>query len=518
MTHDYLIIGAGPAGLQLAALMERDGHDYVVLEAGETAGTFFRTYPRHRRLISINKVWTGSDDPEFNLRADWNSLLTDDPARLFRNYSTKYFPAAGDMVRYLADFAEGLNIEYGVRVTSVSRPADFVVTAGDRTYSARRVIVATGVSRLYEPPIPGASLAERYDTVSVDAAGFTNQRVLIIGKGNSAFETADALVETAAVIHVAGPHSVRLAWQTHYVGHLRAVNNNFLDTYQLKSQNAVLDGTVERIARRDDGGYRVDFRYARTVEKTRVLDYDRIILCTGFAFDASIFDPSAAPALVINDRFPEQTAAFESVNVPGLYFAGTLSQQRDFKKSTNGFIHGFRYGVRALHKILSARYESRPWPAAALEPTPEAITAAVIARINRTSALWQQFAVLADVVTVSATSSASSSAAYHEEVPVAYFKEGALTSYDVAFVVTLEYGPDHDQVDPFDITVPRIAENDAAAAHEASYLHPVVRAYRGGTVVATHHLAENLENNWDLPGVHVEPLEVFVKGVLADVA
>src|SRR5690242_14744984 len=94
MTHDCLIIGAGPAGLQLAALLRRDGHDYVVLEGGPRPGMFFETYPRHRQLISINKVWTGSEDPEFNLRSDWNSLLSDDPALLFKNYSTRYFPAA----------------------------------------------------------------------------------------------------------------------------------------------------------------------------------------------------------------------------------------------------------------------------------------------------------------------------------------------------------------------------------------------------------------------------------------
>ena len=48
-------------------------------------------------------------------------------------------------------------------------------------------------------------------------------------------------------MHVAGPHAIRFAWQSHYVGRLRAVNNNLLDTYQLVSQNASLDGDIVRI-------------------------------------------------------------------------------------------------------------------------------------------------------------------------------------------------------------------------------------------------------------------------------
>ncbi|MFG2005339.1 NAD(P)-binding domain-containing protein [Spirillospora sp. NPDC048911] len=515
MPHDYLIIGAGPAGLQLAASLERDGHDYVVLERGAGPGTFFTRFPRHRQLISINKVHTGYQDAELRLRMDWNSLLSDDPELLFTRYSERYFPQADDLVRYLSDFASatGARVEYDTDVVQISR-GDDGFTAVDhhgRAWQGRRLVMATGVSQLHVPPIPGIESAERYDTFDTDPASFTDQEVLVIGKGNSGFETAEALMEKAAVIHVAGPHSVKMAWQSHYVGHLRAVNNNFLDTYQLKSQNTILDGTVESIERQSDGRYRVMFRYARTTEASRELFYDRVIACTGFRFDASVFDDNCRPALVIHDRFPEQTAAYESTTVPGLYFAGTLTQQRDFKKSTSGFIHGFRYGVRALYRILATRYHDETWPAERVEPTPEAISDAIIARVNRSSALWQQFGVLGDVVSAN-----GAVALYAEEVPVAYVADGGLGDARHRFVITLEYGPDHDKGDPFDISVPRVVENDAANAHDASYLHPVVRYYRDGAMAGVHHLAENLDNRWNLPTVHQQPLAVFVKECLAD--
>jgi hypothetical protein len=295
-----------------------------------------------------------------------------------------------------------------------------------------------------------------------------------------------------------------MAWRTHYVGHLRAVNNNFLDTYQLKSANAILDGNVRRIER-DGAGFKVTFAFSRVDEVVKELYYDRVLACTGFRFDASVFDDSCRPELVIRDRFPAQTSAFESVNVPGLYFAGTLTQQRDFKKSTSGFIHGFRYGVRALHRILGARHHDTPWPATTLKATPDAIADAIIARVNRTSALWQQFAVLADVVTID-----GDQVSYLEEVPVDLLHDGGLGPVPAAFAVTLEYGPEHDRVDPFDITVGRIAQDTPGQAHAAAYLHPVVRFHRGGELVATHHLAENLENEWNRAEVHVRPLSLFV--------
>lgn len=102
---DYLVIGAGPSGLQLAYFLDRKGRDYLVLEARECAGSFFDVFPRHGRLISINKVYTGYTDRESQLRYDWNSLLSDDDSLTFTNYSEEYFASARTYAQYLRDYA-----------------------------------------------------------------------------------------------------------------------------------------------------------------------------------------------------------------------------------------------------------------------------------------------------------------------------------------------------------------------------------------------------------------------------
>jgi thioredoxin reductase len=509
---EYLVIGAGPAGLQLAYFFEQAGRDYLVLEAGPTPGTFFRTFPRHRQLISSNKPHTGCSDPEFNLRMDWNSLLSDDPRLRFTRYTEHYFPPADDMVRYLTDFAAAsrLRIQYDTRIVHISRNGGFYATDEQgRTYEAKRLIVATGVAKAYIPEIPGIETAELYNNVSVNPHDFTDQRVLIIGKGNSGFETADNLLETAAVIHVAGPNSIRLAWKTHYVGHLRAVNNNLLDTYQLKSQNALLDGNIERIDYRD-GSYFVTVSFSRANEVKKEIRYDRVIVCTGFRFDTMIFADDCRPQLVYRNRFPAQTSEWESTNVPGLYFAGTLMQVRDFKRSTGGFIHGFRYGVRALHRMLERKYHYAAWPHTVRPSDPHTLMEAVIARVNRTSALWQQFSFLCDLVVLDREGGAR----YYEELPVDYVRDSDFGVAETYFTITLEYGPDHDKFDPFDITVKRVAQDDAEHSFDARYLHAVVRQYSQRKLVDEHHIAENLENQWNGPA-HREPLTEFFASAIA---
>lgn len=137
------------------------------------------------------------------------------------------------------------------------------------------------------------------------------------------------------------------------VGHTRGLNNEILDSYMLKSLDGAgyardvskmqfrRDRSTGRVLiynHRNETASNLEPGWYEDIELTRM---DRVIACAGWNFDGSIFSDSARPAMK-SSRYPEITESFESVNVPGLYFAGTLMHSRDRPKSSGGFIHGFR--------------------------------------------------------------------------------------------------------------------------------------------------------------------------------
>jgi len=187
--------------------LESAGRDYLVLDAAPAPGSFFSTFPRWRQLISINKVHTGRAEPDFNLRHDWNSLLsepshsrspagrplacpppvvngscwasahssTDSRAAanhslLFRAFSSDYYPRADDLVAYLGAWASSaaahgggpLRLELNTAVARVSRdPATrrFRLHLADgREVHCAKLVVATGLGEAV-PPV-GVNTAE----------------------------------------------------------------------------------------------------------------------------------------------------------------------------------------------------------------------------------------------------------------------------------------------------------------------------------------------------------------------
>lgn len=505
---EYIILGAGPAGLQMSWCLSQSGREHIVLEAGDGPGTFYKTYPRHGTLISINKVHTGFDDPEINLRWDWNSLVGDADAPRFADYTTEYFPSNTHIVSLLEDYARSasLPIRYETSIQRIERGsggAGFGLHAKDgRRFTCRYLIVATGFTRENVPEIPGIEHAETYGQMSIDPEDFTGQRVCIIGKGNSAFETADHLVAHAACIHLFSPEILRFAWDTHYVGHLRAVNNNIIDTYQLKAQNTVNRADVVKIEPRD-GRLAVTVAYTHAQGEVSTILYDRVLSCAGFRFDDSIFDDECKPPMRHCGRLPEMDHRYASPEIPGLYFAGSIMQARDYHKTMSGFIHGFRHNIIALARIFEREHHGTDGLLTDRLPrAADALTRAIVDRLDRSASMFLQPGYLGDIFVID-----DDGIEHFEGVPLDYVRASMDFGGRTWLSVTLEYGKQ--PIDPF--ADERIT--DPERVHETFYLHPVIRRFRKQELVDVHHVPEDFENRFD-QAVYTKPLERYAAKVL----
>lgn len=482
---DYLIIGAGPAGLQLGYYLQKAGRRYLIVEREDTVGSFFRRYPRSRGLISFNKTRSIYRDPEVNLRWDWNSLLTDDYSHPFGDFSRDFYPHAGDMVRYLESFhrTHDIQVRFGFTVERISRDGEgYRVTGADgEALRSRCLVVATGMGRPHIPDIPGIEHAEGYESVSFKADDYLDQRVLIIGKGNSGFELAERILPTAAIIHIASPQPIKMAWKTRHPGHLRAQYTSLLDAYQLKTLHSALDCDILGIKRLPEGGLLVTVRYTHADGEVDEIVYDRVVRATGFRFDGRLFDPDCRPQTIKDGRLPEMSPIWESRQSPGLFFAGTLMQSRDFRQSSSAFIDGFRYNVRTLFHLLEERYfQVSQGHTRSLDPVE--ITSHILQRVCRASSLWTQFGFLSDVLVVDRD---RQELLYREDVPIAVVSEGLESEAEV-YTVTLEWGRWEGDV----FAIDRHPHHDRADA--SVFLHPIVRRYRFGEPVSELHLLEDL--------------------------
>lgn len=503
--------------MQAGILLQEKSLDYLIIEKTSEVGAHWTKYPRHRGLISINKRYTGSSDPDFNLRHDWNSLLTTNPAQPpFTAYTDELYPSADTLLIYLKDVATShqLHIQYNTEASYIRKTPSglFSVVTNNGEFQCKYLLIGMGGTP-WSPEINGLNLPgiDTYETVSLDKSEFADKKVLILGKGNSAFECGEYLANTASVIHFISPRQISFAWNTHYVGDLRAVRNNLLDMYQLKSQHAILNGTISNIELVDSpqGNYKVDFCFSYTPDDpVSTIHYDKIIACTGFKYiNKALFDEATVPVVIderkiLKGKFPKIQSDWQFVHVDNMYVIGAAMQTVSFRRNAGGFIHGFRYTIRTLINLLAEKCYSIPYPATHMRSVNHSIIAdSLLSRMNTSSSLYQMYNELCDVVVESCLDSGDY--IYYYDFPIGLLHRFHGSRF---IIFTFNFGS-REGVDAFTYVLQATPEHP----EKSVFIHPVLRSFDpSGSVEKEIHLLENLESTWNDDGLHRKPLIDFL--------
>jgi thioredoxin reductase len=376
----------------------------------------FRRWPIFQRMLSWTKPHTGvTRTSRAYERFDWNSLLADEEAHRAVMPAlmdgTSYFPSRPEMQKGLETFAErtGIRVRYDCRWEStklVPSPAraggqggghDFVITTSDGEYRAPIVVFAVGVAQPYRPPIPGLEQAPHYgDFRPVET--YADRRVFIIGKQNSGFEIASGLLPWARQLVLASPSPTKLSVDTHTLVGVRARYVQPYEDAMLAGGVVILDTTIEGVTR-TDGGYRVQTRNAHD-GRALTLDVDDVIAATGFVTPLRDL-PALGVATFGQSRLPAQTPFWQSATVPGIFFAGTITQgAAGLKKhgipSNSGAVQGHRYNARVLARHLAETKFGVPAVREQLDAA--AILPYVIEQLSQGPELWHQRCYLARVI------------------------------------------------------------------------------------------------------------------------
>jgi thioredoxin reductase len=433
--YDVVVVGSGPGGLQTSYCLRALGVRHAVLSRDDCAGGMFQRFPIFQRLIT----WTKPDAPveRTSREYEWydhNSLLADEPElkALVPTLMDRAFdlPSRAEMEGGIAAFAKqaGLEVRYECEweSTRVEDDGRLVLVTSDGEYRARAVVFAVGVTEPWRADVPGLEHAAHYVDTR-DPARYEGRDVFVVGKRNSGFEVAQGILPWARSITLGSPRPV----QTEALA-LSALRTRYLHPYDEYSRGGpgtyVIDVTIERIER-DGERFRV-FTRGTTWDGQLEFEVDDVIAATGFRTPVRDL-PDLGLVTVADGRIPALTPFWQSVSLPGAYFAGNASQgARGLGKrgagASSSAVNGFRYNARVLAQHLAEQLTGYEPPR---EPVDDVVSF-LLHELSAAPELWVQKGYLCRVVS-------SADGAYVDDGvrPVAHFLD---TSGPDAFGATVE--------------------------------------------------------------------------------
>ena len=356
---DVAVVGAGPFGLAAAAHLKAAG--LSVRAFGKPMDFWRRNMPRGM-VLRTPATATEISEPRHRhtlsayLRASAAPAATYLPLERYTAYG-RWFQeqAVGDLdARLVATVSRA---KHGFRLV-----LDDGVEVG-----AARVVVATGLARQDRRPdvfadVPGALVSHSSEHSRLDI--FRARRIAVVGRGQSAIESAVLLAETGAEVTLLARGPV--SWRT---GHGRPLGALSDSPTLFQVLPASLRDRANRIGRGADAAKSLrprtaDLRIAEGVEITQAaarsggvelalsngagMRFDHVLLATGYRIDIArlgLLAPELLGAIATRDGSPILRSGFQT-SVAGLHFVGA-SAVESFGP-TMGLVRGTGYAARAV--------------------------------------------------------------------------------------------------------------------------------------------------------------------------
>ncbi len=186
ISAETLIIGASISGLACAAALQKKGIGYLIVE----------------KQSQVAAPWRNHYD---RLHLHTNKRISNLPYKKFGNRIPRY-PSRMQVVEYLEDYQKEFNINplFNTEVKSIRKENDYwIAVTNNETVQSKYIIIATGAFAKPRPvnlkgmeTFTGRIIHSNSYKTGKD---FTNQKVLVIGFGNSACEIAIDLYEQSAI-------------------------------------------------------------------------------------------------------------------------------------------------------------------------------------------------------------------------------------------------------------------------------------------------------------------------------
>ncbi len=299
---EVAIIGAGPIGLELAAVFKQMGVEYLHFEAGQVGQTI-TTYPRQARFFS---------SPE-RIAIAGMPLLTPDQSKATRE----------EYLAYLRSVVEqyDLVVRTYERVTGVRRDPQngrFLLQTergGEAfAYVARCVVLAVG--DMHHPRmlhIPGEDLPH-VSHYFEDPHPFFRQQLLIVGGRNSAVEAALRCHRAGARVALSYRRGEfdRQAIKYWLLPELEALVSAGKIAFYPRTAPVAITRSHVTLAATEEAG------------QAQRIEADFVLLLTGYVQDTTLFE-MAGVTLHGDNRAPTVDSQTMQTNVPGLYVAGTAA-------------------------------------------------------------------------------------------------------------------------------------------------------------------------------------------------